>query len=114
MKRSQVCDKEAIGEDEVGPGCSCWHGEEVEQKKTDKLKTDQNKKRYKLPEVDEIINDFSNKKFAPQSRRKIKWAVNLYNGWRQNRIESSWPSVQIVRADLNSIHEVQVDDLSYA
>ena len=114
VRQSQICDNSALGEDELRPGCSFWNGEEVQQDHPIEVKENEKKQRYRKPEEDQIINDFSRKKFAPQSRRKIKWAVNLYNGWRTNRIEQNWPSMQIVRADLNNVSQVKVEDLCYS
>ena len=42
---------------------------------------------FKKPENDMNINYLSNKKFALQSQKKIKWAVNLYSEWRRNRMK---------------------------
>ena len=110
---SQVVQLSGRGkDDDVQAGCSFWQnsttngGEQIGGKK----KT----REYKSPEVDDTIVEFSRKKFAPQSKHKMKWAIGLYNGWRSNRIFTSWPSMQIVRADLNEVEKLKSDDLCYA
>ena len=57
----------------------------------------------KLPEDDKNIENMTLKKFAPQSKRKIVWAVNLYNDWCRNRIGTPGCNAQIVDADLGNI-----------
>ena len=97
----------------VQPGCSHW-GNDGEQHIDSQMDNKKRKREYKQPEVEDTISDFSRKKFAPQSKRKMSWAVNMYNGWRSNRIFTSWPSVQIVRADLTKVNELNPTDLSYS
>ena len=111
VRQSQVKEVKSDGQDIVVAGCSDWSDEKYKEvcarKKT-------KKREYKLPKFDGIINNFSKKQFAPQSKWKIKWVVNLYDDWRQNRIVSTWPCMQIVRADINKVNELYKDDLSFA
>ena len=47
---------------------------------------------YKEPEGEMQHEEVSKKKFAPQSKKKIMWAVNMYCDWRRNRIQNSFVS----------------------
>ena len=77
-------------------------------KKTKKVR------QYKVPEHDKNIDNFSKKCFALQSKCKMKWAVNLYSGWRTNRLSKFCNSVEIVRADLDKLHQFNQNDLCYS
>ena len=37
---------------------------------------------FKKPQNDFTINNMSNKNFSDQSKRRIKWAVNMHCEWR--------------------------------
>ena len=50
---------------------------------------------FKKPQNDDVIDNISNKKFAPQSKRKIKWAVNMYCDWRNERLVDNGVPMQI-------------------
>ena len=70
--------------------------------------------KFKSPQCDYVIDSFSLKDFAPQSKRKIKWAVGMYCQWREQRLcEGDVPN-EIVTADLNCLKELKKCDLSYA
>ena len=77
-----------------------------------------NKKRparkFKESTHDNIINKCSKKIFAPESCRKIKWAVNSYNDWREYRLSLQSPPVEIGRADLNFVGQFMECDLCFA
>ena len=72
-----------------------------------KLKTEAKGKKkvcdFKMPHLDSNINAVSRKKFAPQSKRKISWAVNLYADWHRNRIAIAGCSPEIVNANLDFV-----------
>ena len=68
---------------------------------------------FKESTNDLVIDKFSRKMFAPESRRKMKWAVNMYSDWRICRLKGNAP-VEIVRADLNALNRFSQDDLSFA
>ena len=80
--------------------------------------TDGDKRRkireFKQPEHDNNIEDISRKKFAPQSKQKIMWAVNLYNQWRENRMSNGVIPVEIVNANLDMTGCFNEKDLSYS
>ena len=69
---------------------------------------------FKDPVVDDSINDFSCKKFAPEPRHKIKWAVNLYGEWRRNQIGTPGCDFQIVQANLEMLYTFCKADLCYS
>ena len=76
-------------------------------------------KKKKLREFKESTNDYdinqcSKKRFAPESRRKMKWAVNLYNDWRDYRLKLQSPPVEIGRSDLNFVGSFTQDDLCFS
>ncbi len=43
--------------------------------------------RFRPPTSDEIIKQLSSKTFAENMERKVQWAVNLFDTWRQNRLK---------------------------
>ena len=69
---------------------------------------------FKSPEDEINISEFSKKRFAPQSRRKIMWAVNLYRDWRQNRISILGANVQLFNADLRFLENFNKAELCFA
>ena len=70
---------------------------------------------FKQPENDTNIQEFSKKKFVPQSKRKIMWTVNLYNQWRSNRMSGDGVILfQIVNANLDLLGSFCKSDLCYA
>ena len=72
------------------------------------------KRRFKQPENEAVINDFSSKKFAQNSNNKIKWAVNLYCEWHANRLKQFCSDVEIVRCDLDKLNQFTKSDMSFA
>ena len=75
----------------------------------------QSKKReFKEPEDDSRIASVSNKVFAPESQRKIKWAVNLYCEWRRNRIGKAFCPNQIINSNLDLLFQLTQVDLAYS
>ena len=58
---------------------------------------------FKEPENDINISNFSKKKFTPQSKRKILWAVNMFNDWRNYRRSQPMPPHEIVDANLDLV-----------
>ena len=44
----------------------------------------------------------------------MKWAVNLYSGWRANRISKYCENVEIYRADLDKLNQFSQNDLCFA
>ena len=69
---------------------------------------------FKQPELENNIAEISKKKFAPQSKRKIFWAVNLYNDWRSNRMSEGVIPSQIVNANLDLLGTLIESDLCYS
>ena len=99
----------------------CRNLDLVQQKVNDKVhwKTEvmaqkKNYHEFKKPESYINIDQFSKKRFAPQSRRKILWAVNLYTDWRKNRIVMAGCSLQIVNANLESVGIFAKGDLCHS
>ena len=74
-----------------------------------------NKKRvFKEPENDEKIGDMTKKQFAPESKRKIRWAVNLYNEWRCHRLENPLCPLEIIQANLKVTDQFEKGDLAFS
>ena len=69
---------------------------------------------FKDPEQDINIFDISRKKFAPQSRHKMMWAVNMYNEWRGNRIGKPGVAGEILQANLELLYTFTEHDLGFA
>ena len=69
---------------------------------------------FKPPEDDNDISEYSKKRFAPQSKRKIMWAVNMYNHWRQNRMTKPGVPYQIIQANLEMMNGFTQSDLCYS
>ena len=44
------------------------------------------KREFKETSTDGTLDKMSKKIFAPKSRRKIRWVVNMYNEWRRCRV----------------------------
>ena len=74
------------------------------------------KRKWKFKQLeDEMnINNMSKKKFAPQSKRKITWAVNKYQEWRRNRLMTPGTSSEVVNANLELINQFSKYDLAYS
>ena len=57
---------------------------------------------FKNPDIN--FNILENKQFAPESKRKMKWAVNLYSDWRRARLSRIGVSDEIIKANLDNLH----------
>ena len=53
------------------------------------------KREFKAPASEDKINKMTFKKFADQSRKKMKWAVGMYNEWRVKRLEAEYVPEQV-------------------
>ena len=71
-------------------------------------------KRFRSPVKEDKIKTLSNRRFALQSRKKIRWAVNMYNDWRRKCLLEPYPAEQIKNANLNSLFSFSQGDLEYA
>ena len=69
---------------------------------------------FKIPENDNNIRNLSNKHFAPQSKRKMRWAVNLYSDWRRNRMTLPGVDCSIIDANLEVLDGFSEFDLAYS
>ena len=69
---------------------------------------------FKDPVNDDSIQVMSRKVFAPQSRKKMKWAMNLYSEWRANRIGNPGVSSCIVNANLDRFDSFTKGELAYS
>ena len=61
---------------------------------------------------DEII-DASKKKFAPQSKRKMKWVLNMFDEWRNYRMKQESVPIEVQRCDLNRVGQFSEFDLCF-
>ena len=68
---------------------------------------------YKEQVDPDKISELSHKNFAPQSKRKIRWAVNLYNDWCESRIKTSNVPVEVTKANLNAL-SFEKHELAYS
>ena len=68
---------------------------------------------FKEPTDDKKIVQLSHHNFAPESKKKMKWAVNLYCDWRVNRMSKVNVPLQIVRTNLDDLYNVTQADLCY-
>ena len=69
---------------------------------------------FKEPTEQNIIKELSNKNFAPQSKKKIRWAVNMYSDWRANRLRNSIVPSEIINVNLDNVFGFAQQDLAYA
>ena len=69
---------------------------------------------FKDPADEDKINELSYKQFAVQSKRKIKWAVNMYCDSRENRLKDGIVAGPILNSDLNLGNQFTQGDLCYA
>ena len=95
---------------EVLPGCSDWDDSKVVQENN---KRKGNVREFKMPETENLISDFSRKKFAPQAQHKIRLAVGLYEACCKNRIEKTSAGPEIIWADLSKLLQFNKGDLCY-
>ena len=72
------------------------------------------KRSFKIPQCDVVIDNYSHKDFAPQSKRKIKWAVGMYCEWRNARLNDVNVPSEIVKADLNDLVNLTKSDLAFS
>ena len=59
------------------------------------------------------IVDVSKKKYAIESERKIKWAVNMYDMWQKDHIGKLDVPLKIRNADLSVLYSFTQDDLAF-
>ena len=79
------------------------------------VRSNRNKARlFKLPENDTSIQEVSQKKFAPQSCRKIRWAVNLYSDSHSNRLRLPGVSTEISQANLEMLYSFTNYNLAFS
>ena len=74
----------------------------------------QKKRNFNEPQNDAKIFELSNKTFACESRRKIRWAVTMFNDWRVARMGEVLVAPEIRRCDLGIVEELCKEDLSFA
>ena len=70
------------------------------------------KRQFKAPEDDAQINNVTKKNFAPKSKLKINWKLNLYSDWRKYRM--SQQTHEILRCDLDILGQFSKADLCFA
>ena len=69
---------------------------------------------FKPPQTEDKIKSLSFKNFTAQSKRKIRWAVNLFSDWRTNRLREVFVNREIRQCDLDFVNELSEADLCYA
>ena len=71
------------------------------------------KRTYHRPDSEDKINELKHRNFALQSKKKIRWAVGMYDDWRQERLLDPFIPTQIHSANLNSLFTFSQGDLDY-
>ena len=72
------------------------------------------KRKFKSAETDNSMKAVTNKKFMPQSQRKMQWATTMYNQWWLVRLCNHDVSDEIKKADLFKVGCFTQNDLCYA
>ena len=72
------------------------------------------KRVFKAPQNEDKITEMSYKSFAYESKRKIRWAVTMYDQWRVGRMKELLVSLQIRRSDMSFVNDFSKQDLCYA
>ena len=80
-------------------------------KKTDE--PDAASTRFRPPSSADVLHELATKKFAPNTEKKIMWAVNLFQSWREERLKSVIPETEIVFSDLTA-KTLLADNLAYS
>ena len=78
------------------------------------INLDKKKRQFKAPEDDVQINNVTKKNFAPKSKLKINWAMNLYSDWRKYRMSQQCVPDEILKCDLDSLGQFFKADLCFA
>ena len=75
-----------------------------------------NKKKrvFKEPTGDGDFSILEKKQFSAESKKKMKWAVNMYSDWRKSRIGFVGCPDEIIKANLDLLHTFDKRDLCYA
>ena len=82
----------------------------------DLLQPDAKKKQirtFKQNELNDQIDKINKKVFAPQSRRKMKWVLNMYDQWRGYRLKQQSCPEEVHRCDLNLVGLFTQSDLCF-
>ena len=110
MRSTQNVDEPSCSYSGDGAGL---FGQQVCEEKN-KIMPKKKSRNFKEPQNDDIIDSVSNKRFAPQSKRKIKWAVNMFCDWRTERLSDHGVPMQIQNCDLDRLSDVKQGDLAYS
>ena len=81
----------------------------------DKVEESRGKRRkFKEAVTEAKINELSYKKFLVESKKKIQWAVNMYDSWKANRLLDPFVVSQIRCANLSSLNNFTQGDLAFS
>ena len=69
---------------------------------------------FKGATKEDKIYELSNKTFAVESKKKIKWVVNMYYDWHCNRVLDPYVPLQIKTANLDLLYTSSEGDLCYS
>ena len=72
------------------------------------------RREFKTPTDDCKLVEMSHSNFAPKSKKKMKWAVNMYCDWRVSRLQKVKVPDEIFRGNLDDLYNVGHSDLCYA
>ena len=80
----------------------------------EKKKNRAKERQFKSPQDEDKISKLSFKNFAEQSKKKIRWAVNLYSEWQLNRMKQLFVDKAVRDVDLACVGEIEKANLCYA
>ena len=88
---------------------ACSH--EVNCQVESTLSTISSSRSFKTPLCDVELEELSHKNFAPDTVKKIKWAVKMYREWRNNR---NGGGIEQIECDLDKKETITSNSLVYA
>ena len=68
---------------------------------------------YNKPQEEAKISELSNKNFAVESKKKIRWAVNMFEQWHLERLKNVLVASEIRNCDLSFVKYFSKSDLCY-
>ena len=69
---------------------------------------------FKQATEDQSLIKLTHKNFAPESKKKMKWAVNMYCEWRVNRLKNINVPLPILNSNLDDLYNIKQEDLCYS
>ena len=88
--------------------------DDVSTGESEEIHDSKKKRDFKKPQGDVVMDNYVHKNFSVQSKRKIKWAVNMYCDWRKSRLSDQNVSKQIIESDLEVVNALEKSNLAYS